>query len=74
MFAAFENAKLPMSSLPTETGSGNCSGNSLPTLVILSGINICTRDLAPPTPEFGAELWKQILDTDVGPEFLGRIF
>ena len=31
--AVFENAKLPTSSLPTESGSGNCLGNSLPTLV-----------------------------------------
>ena len=31
MFAVFENAKLPTSSLPTENGSGNCLGDFLPT-------------------------------------------
>ena len=29
VLAVFENAKLPTSSLPTESGSGNCLGNSL---------------------------------------------
>ena len=32
MLAAFENAKLPTSSLPTESGSAKCLGNSLPAL------------------------------------------
>ena len=27
MFAVFENVELPTSSLPTESGSGNCLGN-----------------------------------------------
>ena len=31
MFAIFKNAKLPTSSLSTDSGSGNCLGNSLPT-------------------------------------------
>ena len=32
VFAVFENAKLPTSSLPTKSGSGNCFRNSLPSM------------------------------------------
>ena len=40
-----------------------------------SGTNLCTRDFAPPKPEFGPEFWGTNFGrTNFGPEFLGRMF
>ena len=42
---------------------------------LLSGINFCTGDFAPPKPEFGAEFWETNFGRpNFGSEFLGRIF
>ena len=39
-----------------------------------SGTNFCTRDFAPPRPEFGPEFWETNFGRpNFGPEFLGRV-
>ena len=41
----------------------------------VSGTNFCTKDFAPPKPEFGPEFWETNFGRpNFGPEFLGRIF